>query len=101
MPPVPVGRRLPHGRRPAYKPLFYIICDEFNDESKANWEANRAIQSVRFDGEGGRIAIFVSDKAAAKLITDKLGEEFDTVKPFLERYLHIERVEIIEEPRFE
>lgn len=89
------------GEDRAYKPLFYIICDEFNEESKANWEANRAIQSVRFDNENDRIAIYVSDKAMAKLITDKLCEEFETVKPFLVQYLPIGRVEILEEPRFE
>lgn len=69
--------------------------------SRANREADRAVLSVRFDGEGGGIAIYVSDSSKARLITGKLQKEFEIVRPYPEPYLPIHRADILEEPRSE
>lgn len=88
------------GEDRAYRVIYYLIGDRFNDVSREHWEANNLVTAVYFDKNERKIVIIVEKVMATKILTTPFIKEFQTIKPYLENIIPLDGVEIIKQPRF-
>ena len=89
------------GEDRAYRLVYFLLEGQLETESQDHWKANSSVLSVEFDIKGRRIVIYVSNAQLTKLLTDKLIQDFESVRPYLSNYFPFERVEISEEQHIE
>ena len=79
--------------------LLSVEPEWSSGKADAFWKGNEAILSVDLSAKEKKIIILVSDRRAAKIMTDKFSEEFESVRGIIQDYLPFKEVEIREIPK--